>query len=201
MENKLISIIKFIHENLIFDAIKSVQEDTFVPEKNKQFPILSSFNLTNINNISLICRNKLFMKKYYDESTSDTNKHGRTLGNEFELLGSYILSCYELNLYIPNEDEQNEEDFKYISNSNIIDDKTQNLINLYSNLYKTINRCNEYKMPLGDCCLTLKDQYDKISCKFKIPFFSWLMSFFSFKSYKNKYLKYKKKYIKLKLIK
>jgi hypothetical protein len=86
MESKLNSIIKFIHDNLIIDAIKLVQQDDKLLQKRKIYHNLSSFNIDKANNLSLICKNKLIMKKFYDDATPDKNRHGRTLGNENELL-------------------------------------------------------------------------------------------------------------------
>jgi hypothetical protein len=199
MDSEFISIIKFIHDNLIVDAIKS--------EERHQFPNLSHFNLKNLENSSAICRNKLIMKKFYYEATPEGKRHNRTLGSEIELVGSYILTCYELKLFVPNEDDKNDEGYEYISDSFIIDKETENLINLYFNIYTTIKSCNQKKMSLLDCCEILKMTYDKISCNFDKSdksdkpdksLFSWLMSYVPFVNYKNKYLKYKKKYIKLK---
>jgi hypothetical protein len=198
MDSDFISIIKFIHDNLIVDAIKS--------EERLQFPNLSNFNLKNLENTSVICKNKLIMKKFYNEATPEVNRHNRTLGSEIELVGSYILTCYELNLFVPNEDDKNDEGYEYVSDTFIIDKETQNLINLYFFIYKTIKGCNEKKMSLLDCCEILKSIFDKISCKFDKSdksdqsLFSWLMSYVPFFNYRNKYLKYKKKYIKLKYI-
>ncbi len=199
MESEFISLIKFIHNNLIVDAIKS--------DERNQYPNLSHFNLKNLENLSVICKNKLIMQKFYNEATPEENRHNRTFGSERELFGSYILTCYELNLFVPNDDDKNDDDFKYISDSFIIDSETVNLITLYILIYNTIKSCNQKKMSLLDCCEILKSTYDKISCKFDKSeksdksdksLFSWLMSYVPFYNYKNKYLKYKKKYIKLK---
>ncbi len=196
MESEFISLIKFIHDNLIVDAIRS--------EERLQFPNLSHFNLKNLENASVICKNKLIMQKFYYQATPEVNRHDRTFGSERELFGSYILTCYELNLFVPNEDDKNDEGYEYVSDTFIIDSETENFITLYLVIYNTIKSCKGKKMSLQDCCEILKSTYDKISCKFDKSeksdksLFSWLMSYVPFYNYRNKYLKYKKKYIKFK---
>ena len=208
-KENLIELIEVIHKDFITSALQSVKDDILVKEENKRFPNLYTFNINNIDNFSLLCRNKFFMKKFYDESTPSEKKHDRTLGNEYELLGSYILCCYELDLYNPllNEDsdkkdfdkEDSDNKEEVLLENSILNTETVNFINLFMNIFNTLKACNKNKIKLIECCHMLRDQYNSISCISNISFYDWFMSLFSRKKkYENKYLKYKKKYIELK---
>jgi hypothetical protein len=47
----------------------------------------------------------------------------------------------------------------------MIDLATENLINLYLNIYTTLNVCNRNKISLDECCRILQGQYEQISCE------------------------------------
>jgi hypothetical protein len=206
-KEKLIEIIKVIKRDFIHSAIESIKANERVREEDKKFPTISNFNIKNIDNLSLLCRNIFYMKKWYDDATPFENRHNRTLTYEYELLGGLILAGYELDLYDPlskedNNKENSDENFNKekldnqvvnLENS-IINKETENILLLFISIYKHLKNCKDANMGTLECCEILQGQFNSISCISNISYYDWFMSFFSRKKkYENKYLKYKKK--------
>ena len=196
----LIKTIEFIHKDFIHSAIESVKADEREKEENKRLATISNFNIKNIDNLSLLCRNKLYMKKYYDDATPVENRHNRTLGNN-ELVGAFILSSYELDLYNPlSKDEENSDNQGIIIENSILNIETQNFLNLFLSIFTTLEICKKNNINLEECCIMLQQQYKSNSCVYNLShYYNWFINLFSRKKkYEYKYLKYKKKYIELK---
>ena len=187
-KEKLIEIIKVIKRDFIHSAIKSIKANESNREEDKRFPTISNFNIKNIDNLSLLCRNIFFIKKWFNDSTPIANRHSRTLGYELELLGSLILAGYDLNLYDPLSKEDNDKENSDENSSkekpdnqlvnlenSIINKETENIILLFFLIYKHLKNCKDAEMTMLECCQNLQGQFNSISCVSKMSYYDWFI--------------------------
>ena len=222
---EIIQRISNIHNKYIQEAVESVFYITQEIKNSIRF-----FDIKNIKNISLFERNLSYMRdRYYNSTSSGTRKREENSGNprsvfleEPIMIGTIVLTCYGLNLFIEEEEEEESstkpeeqcciEEAEEIAPTPVIistkkiDDNVINFIGLYINIDKAIQHGIKDRLSEADICIRLKEDFEKINCKkfTTTSFFSSLTGFVNKHLYGDnsrwqyKYLKYKKKYINMK---
>ena len=191
-KEKLIEIIRVIKRDFIHSAIESIKANERMREEEQKFPTITNFNIKNVDNLSLLCRNIFFIKKWYDDATPIQNRHSRTLGYELELFGSLILTGYDLHLYDPlskedndkensdeNSNKEKSDNQEVILENSIINKETENILLLFFAIYKHLKNCKDADMGVLECCQNLQSQFKSISCVSNLSYYEWFMSFFS----------------------
>jgi hypothetical protein len=223
--DQIILNIRFIHDYYLSDIIESTNLSQEI--KNSIQVCKRNFD-TNINRENLQATFRLLNKKLY-KSTEDKGSARAKLSTESTFpveylnIASYIITCYNLNIYSLKDDEEEEkkkadtaskeekksEEFVALSESESLDREVEIFTLFYVGLYQTIEKYKSLNYNEQMICESLKTELDGLKCgsslfrKFYNQAKGILSNLFKVRQiggnkWKHKYLKYKKKYLNIK---